>query len=400
MKRNIFLFTDTFPYGSGETFLKNELVYLAERADKIYIIPLQPANGKREMPENVVVLDPLISFDTKKEKLKLILCGIFNLSPINFAIHEWKINKPFDKIKIWEFITFLLRFRCIYKKLKINFKPTDILYFYWGDKSVMLAPGLKEKYGSQIIVRFHGSDLFEEAKVGYIPFRHYVFPSITKFVSVSECGRQYLILKYPKLVDKQKIFVSRLGVFDRGLNTISASKPTCFHILSCSYLVELKRIELIIKALHLIKFEVQWTHIGDGPLRDSLQAMCVDLPDHIHVIWMGQKDNEEVIRYYQHNHVDFFINVSSSEGIPVSIMEAMSFGVPAMATDVGGVSEIVNNSNGVLLPAKLDDVYLAAKLEEYAHKDNAVLRENARKHWMQYFNADINYRNFAQLLFE
>ena len=44
-----------------------------------------------------------------------------------------------------------------------------------------------------------------------------------------------------------------------------------------------------------------------------------------------------------------FINVSSTEGIPVSIMEAMSFGIPVIATAVGGTPEIVNNENGYLL---------------------------------------------------
>ena len=44
--------------------------------------------------------------------------------------------------------------------------------------------------------------------------------------------------------------------------------------------------------------------------------------------------------------VDLFLTVSANEGIPVSIMEAQSFGIPVIATDVGGISEIVNNVNG------------------------------------------------------
>ena len=45
-----------------------------------------------------------------------------------------------------------------------------------------------------------------------------------------------------------------------------------------------------------------------------------------------------------------FVNVSESEGIPVSIMEALAAGVPVLATDVGGTSELVGENNGILLP--------------------------------------------------
>lgn len=399
MERNIYLFTNTFPYGNGETFLMNEIKYLADNFQSVFIIPLQADKNIREVPPNVIILKPLLSVDTKKDRLKFILSGLCNLSPIMFALTEWKISKPYkDSKKTWEFFTFLFRFRCIYKRQHINPKKNDILYFYWGDKSVMLAPVLKQKYSSTIVVRFHGSDLYEEVKASYIPFRRYVFPSIDKFITISDYGRRYLLGKYPQLVNENKIFVSRLGVLDQGVNLINRTDVDCFHLVSCSNLVEIKRIQLIIKALHLIEFKIKWTHIGDGPLRSVLQAMSYELPDNIEVNWLGLKTNEEVIKFYQENYIDLFINVSSTEGIPVSIMEAMSFGIPAMATDVGGVSELVNNSNGILLPSRIDEAFLADMIQEFVKKNNVALRENAREHWEQNFNAEQNYHAFIQLL--
>ena len=49
--------------------------------------------------------------------------------------------------------------------------------------------------------------------------------------------------------------------------------------------------------------------------------------------------NEEVIRFYQQNHVDLFLLTSEYEGIPVAIMEAMAAGIPVMATNAGGIAE-------------------------------------------------------------
>ncbi|NCO54621.1 MAG: glycosyltransferase, partial [Bacteroidetes bacterium] len=52
--------------------------------------------------------------------------------------------------------------------------------------------------------------------------------------------------------------------------------------------------------------------------------------------------------------VDLFINVSESEGIPVSIMEALSAGIPVIATNVGGTNEIVNNDVGFLIDKEFE----------------------------------------------
>ncbi|NMC40567.1 MAG: glycosyltransferase, partial [Bacteroidales bacterium] len=77
-----------------------------------------------------------------------------------------------------------------------------------------------------------------------------------------------------------------------------------------------------------------------------------------------------------------FINVSSSEGVPVSVMEALSFGIPVIATDAGGTSEIVNNTNGRLIPVDFDPKDLAAIIENLVHDEKYQgYRHNARKSW-------------------
>ena len=64
----------------------------------------------------------------------------------------------------------------------------------------------------------------------------------------------------------------------------------------------------------------------------------------------GFQDNEKIMDFYRNNPIDIFINVSTNEGVPVSIMEAISFGIPIIATNVGGTNEIViNNITGWLV---------------------------------------------------
>jgi glycosyltransferase involved in cell wall biosynthesis len=95
----------------------------------------------------------------------------------------------------------------------------------------------------------------------------------------------------------------------------------------------------------------------------------------------GFVDNKNLIKFYQSQPVDLFLNVSASEGLPVSIMEALSFGIPVIATDVGGTSELVNENNGQLIPANFDINELAYSIEcmlKLDPLDLELLRKNAR----------------------
>ncbi|WP_241380179.1 glycosyltransferase, partial [Escherichia coli] len=61
-----------------------------------------------------------------------------------------------------------------------------------------------------------------------------------------------------------------------------------------------------------------------------------------------------------------FVNLSSSEGLPVSMMEVASLGIPIIATGVGGVGEIVSSDNGHLLPAEFTDAQASDALVQLA----------------------------------
>jgi glycosyltransferase involved in cell wall biosynthesis len=90
--------------------------------------------------------------------------------------------------------------------------------------------------------------------------------------------------------------------------------------------------------------------------------------------------------------------VSTTEGIPVSIMEAMSFGIPVIATDVGGTQEIVNKDNGILLHSQLDETDLASAIRIAMKEDLWQRKTNALETWRSKYNAPTNYQNFVSEL--
>ena len=100
------------------------------------------------------------------------------------------------------------------------------------------------------------------------------------------------------------------------------------------------------------------------------------------------------------NPVDFFVNTSSTEGLPVSVMEACSFGIQTIATNVGGTGEIVKDGEtGFLVPADVTPDKLAETIQSAASlplEDMKKLRENCRALYLQSFCAENNFENFAQ----
>ena len=109
-----------------------------------------------------------------------------------------------------------------------------------------------------------------------------------------------------------------------------------------------------------------------------------------------------MLHYYETHPVDLFINVSSFEGIPVSIMEAMSRGIPVAATPVGGIPEIVNQDNGFLFSINPSASEIREVLKNfYGLKKEKQLqkRSSAFATWENMYNAETNYLSFINELY-
>src|SRR5690606_35919751 len=90
-------------------------------------------------------------------------------------------------------------------------------------------------------------------------------------------------------------------------------------------------------ANRLSHYAIQWHHFGDGPQMSLLEREKSEISiKNLTITLHGRVENSKIYDFYRYNPVDLFINLSSSEGIPVSIMEAISCGIPVVATNVGG----------------------------------------------------------------
>ncbi len=449
MGRELAIFTNTYPYGKGETFLAEEAPFVFKEFDKVHIFPLYVPAGEegqvcRQTPGNSIVRPPLLNTD-HKDKWGLLSGGVFNFSPAGFAVKEFFAKKVYSsgkRLRLWT------NYLCILRSIIGNHtKMREILsvlencsaaYFYWGDKSALTIPFLKSKLNGKkcpkFVVRFHGSDIYEEAK-GYLPFREMLYGAIDYAVPVSHNGKEYIEKNYRN--KPHKIDVHHLGSFYHSDACPNLGAPVphtegaadvagAYNILSCSNVIELKRVHILAAAMLVLEKDrelagilqergishICWTHIGDGPLLEPVKDMIIQngIPDgeepatSIAFNFTGAMPHNKVMEYYQTHYTDLFVQASRSEGIPVSIMEALSYGTPVIATNVGGVAELLpeNCGCGKLMPKEITVQELAQNIKEWIIYSSGMpefhLALAARKHWEENWDCRKNYEKFAQFL--
>jgi glycosyltransferase involved in cell wall biosynthesis len=107
--------------------------------------------------------------------------------------------------------------------------------------------------------------------------------------------------------------------------------------------------------------EITLTVVGDGEERAILEQMSLQLGLQKRVKFVGYKSQAEVRQYLQQTEI--FVLPSFAEGIPVVLMEAMAARVPVVATQIAGVSELVEDGiSGYLIPPG-DPISLAKRIE-------------------------------------
>lgn len=395
------LFTGYYPYSKYEVYLENEIKELAAFYSSILIFPLKKDQFIRSVPGNARV------FDIFEEKGSYASAGSIlkanGSAIINLLFKELKRIGPKNFFSHFNYLfTNLLnyfRYAEVVRAILIREKVSpDTCYSNWMvDWSVVIAilksGGMKGKF----VCRAHRYDLYNDKNPnGFVPFAGYVAAVLDEVHSISADGTDYLKKQYPFAASK--ILTSRMGVYDNGVNPVKKDSDSIV-IVTCSNIIPVKRLHLMIEALSMVTLNVTWHHFGDGKLRDELERMAgLRLKENVKTVFHGRIASPELMDFYRQNRVDLFINVSESEGIPVSIMEAISFGIPVIATDVGGTSEIVNSSTGVLIPENFEVASLGRHITSFrgSSMEQPEFRANVRKFWDGNFNAGKNFKAFAK----
>ncbi|MDH7553000.1 MAG: glycosyltransferase [Spirochaetota bacterium] len=403
----IILISNSFPYLPGEQFLETEVKYYLEHKDvELTIMPLNSHNEKREIDKSIK-LDTYLIDNKIKSKLKKIFLFFKSIFSRLF-FDEIVKNKVNSFSKFRHFTSAISNYQYYYDLFDNYFQnkkdlSTTVVYTYWNDTFTYALQSLKRKYGYKVVSRIHGYDIYKERRIGnYMPLKIHFTENIDKIYTISESAIEYLHKVYG--FKKDILQLLRLGVNDYGIIS-KPNKSNLFHIVSCSFLTPVKRVDKIINALsvlseQLTNIKLIWTHIGSGPLEKTLKDLANEMlsqKENVNFNFVGHLDNQDVYKFYKKNKVDVFINVSESEGVPVSIMEAMSCHIPIVAPNIGGIGEMVEDKeSGILLSNKCEVKELIDALKNIQFFKSEAVREKSYNIFLEKYNAKKNYKNFIE----
>lgn len=406
--KKLCLITKTFPFGSEEkAFLQYEIPLLEKKFDLTVVAA--ELNGQCEkkcqteykavkIEEKTPIARKMISavsFLCKKEaweeifaivkKRKLICKHLFRMMMFGAAAE-----------------TFWHNLKTVYG---INKNTDTLFYFYWWDYKCLGVTMHKKQYPKiRIVTRTHGYDLYDERELyGKQFFKQQMERKLDRIFFISMYGKQYYV-EHCGRDDREKFLLCRLGVPAQEIKWNEESED--FILVSCSNVIPLKRIELIVQGLALIsEIKIRWIHFGDGSELKKIRKMAADILDNkgnISYKFMGRVDNQSVLDYYRNCSVSCFITTTSTEGNPVSVQEALSFGIPIIGTEVSDIPLMICG-NGYLLPAnplpkQVADAIVAMALA--TPEERQIMRNKSYIIWKRDYDAEKNYNEFVGKLVE
>jgi glycosyltransferase involved in cell wall biosynthesis len=197
-------------------------------------------------------------------------------------------------------------------------------------------------------------------------------------------------------INSENIGYSYFGTKDYGMSLFDPTQKLT--LFTCSDLRRIKRVEKMVDILKHVSIPVKWIHHGEkGDSENVFYEKIKELPAHVEFeLHPRVKDYSELLNFIKTHHFNLFILLSETEGIPVSIIEVLSFGIPVLATDVGGVSEVVSNVNGILIEKHFDDQNVAGKIMAFANSNMNTMefRRKVRRDWEERLSAENNYNKF------
>ena len=403
--KELILITSSFPTENDEPFLKNEFPYLKKKFDKIGFVVVSKTIPNDLQLSQFGEHDVVEMRINTTNKFKLLVSGIFTKlfwRESIYVLSNIQLRYFFSSLKV-AIVSLdnakLIR-RELEKKLASSQSTSVVIYSYWGDSGAIAAAQLADHPKvHKVVTRVHGWDVyFEIHSPPYLPFRSFLQKKCDAIYPISDKGK--LTIEKVWKVPSDNVVTAKLGV-DQQTPRHNA-RDGVFTLVSCSNLIPLKRVELIAEAVLLLNRPIKWVHFGDGSEWDRIQALVNQKKKAQHdIVFFGNVENEVVLDFYRNNQVDVFINASTTEGIPFSIMEAISFGIPVLATTVGGNTEIVDDTNGSLMSENPTAREIATQLERFMALDETTYQQYvaASYHkWKNEYNASKNFTEFADAI--
>ncbi|MEL6578180.1 MAG: glycosyltransferase [Cyanobacteria bacterium J06621_12] len=368
----IAFFVDQFP-SLSETFILNQITGLIDRGHEVDIYCDRTGNRTKMHPEveQYQLLNHTYCTPIPRNPLWLWIKGIWLLITNFFRAPQTVLKtlnyKRFNPEKYGEPGEF---FKPLYLTLPcLERSPYDIIHCHYGRNG--LKASLLKDLGvitGKIVVVFHGNDISRYLKIHGDDVYNYLFQRADLLMPISQHWRDKLIALG---CEPSKITVHHMGIdCNKFIPSIKTTKQTQPLILSVARLVEKKGLAYGIEAVaQLIQqpTELKYSIVGDGVLRSQLESQIAALQAREQIELLGWREQSELQQIIAQADILLAPSVTSSngdsEGIPVSLMEAMAQEIPVVSTYHSGIGELVEDGVAGHLVPERDTAALALKLQ-------------------------------------
>ncbi len=409
MMPDLVIFTAGFPFHGMESVLAGELEVTAQQFGRVWLVPTRSGASARRLPENVEVVDLGWHRDWPRAAKKAALrsrpaCEV--LAETMRQPSNWRGYMRAGRTYLDLLATSILKARSLQAWIAEAQLADALFYDYWFENSTLALALLRSEGVIRCAVsRAHRFDVYDDrwGALGHVPFREYKLRHLDAVFPISEDAAAYMRGRARAQRGKSgrvghpDIRVARLGVPAARTEPPPGDGPPL--IVSCSTLASHKRVHLIPAALGRLSERVRWIHFGDGVEAQRVRAAAAGLPDNVEWELRGAVGHDEVQRFYADHTVSLFVSASATEGIPVSMMEVQRFGVPIVATAVGGVPELVTPETGILLDQHVSPREMAAAIHQ-GLTTGRFDRHVIRAAFSRRFDAAVVYPAFAAELLD
>jgi glycosyltransferase involved in cell wall biosynthesis len=291
-------------------------------------------------------------------------------------------------------------------------KSSDLIHVHGHPYlSSLLAAKIAKKYSKPLVLTQHNTfieyknfwDTIE--KLNDLAIGKQVLKEADKIIVVSNATKNYVLSLG---ADPEKIevlhngvdlnrFKPLTGIKDEMRKKLGVSKDATV-ILTVRRLVYKNGIDTLIESARLaIKKnpKLVFVVVGKGPDFEKVKERIAQLGMRRNFRLTGFVSDGDLPFYY--NAADFFVLPSKSgEGLPLVALEAMACGLPVIATNVGGTSEVMSEDYGKLVPPNSPDS-LAEAILEFSRKEFSVLKKDLRTMMEQRYSWDKNVEKLSQI---
>jgi len=260
---------------------------------------------------------------------------------------------------------FLLGFISLIRLLKKN--NYDIIHVHWPFPMGLFGVLAKKISNGKLVITFYGAEftLLRKVPLGDVVLRYII--SKADYVTAISTYTKSLVLKLKKVNVTIIPFTTGFSIDSNSVSRLHKKRKS---ILFVGRLIERKGIEYLIRAIPLVKesVDVNLTIVGSGLLKEELDDSIDSLKLSSSVKLAGRISDKKLKQLYA--ACDIFVLPSivdrwgDTEGLGVVLLEAMSFKKPVVATNVGGIVDIVKHRKTGLLVKEKDPVALSVTIVE------------------------------------